>query len=344
MKLPFKSIARLVAIYLCVLLVIVLVAGAAANKRTWNYVYDAVESFRIFNPEFYSELERNATREGISVEEYYYRILTKSAGVRTQNLFVMGIDLLKKSFKYLSTQNDYDLGRSIGVSILVLAVSMLAIMLGGYIIGRLAVKRKRLSTVVDNLALFFAGLPSWWVGAVLVSVFAVKFDLLPISGIMTVPPKTGFALVLDVLKHLVLPVGAIFLIHVWEFASVVAHASREELGKPYILAEVAKGIPEGVIFRKHVLRNISILLASFSVQKFMEMTTDYLIVDAFFGLGGLGVLLRNSFVRTVVVPQGVVMRFNYHLFFVVLLSIATIGFLMSLLLELIKGILDPRVS
>ncbi|HDZ36533.1 MAG TPA: ABC transporter permease, partial [Thermococcus sp.] len=72
MKLPLKSIARLVAIYLCVLLVIVLVAGVAANKNTWHYVYDAVESFRIFNPEFYSELERNATREGISVEEYYY--------------------------------------------------------------------------------------------------------------------------------------------------------------------------------------------------------------------------------------------------------------------------------
>jgi len=344
MRLPLKTLTRLVVVYLCVLLVIVLVAGATANKNTWNYVHEAVISLRFSNPQFYSELERNATREGVTVEEYYYRILAEAKGVRTQNLFLMGIDLLKKSFKYLSVQRDYDLGHALRVSMLVLVASMLATTLGGYFIGKLAVNRKRLTTVVDNLALFFAGLPSWWIGAVLISIFAVKLDLLPISGIKTVPPETGAALVLDVLKHLILPVGAIFLIHVWEFASVIAHASREEIDKPYILAEVARGIPEGIIYRKHVLRNISILLASFSVQKFMEMVTDYLVVDILFGLGGLGVLLKNSFVRQVVPVYGVVVRFDYRLFFVVLLSIATISFLVSLLLELVKGVLDPRVS
>ncbi|WP_367883986.1 ABC transporter permease subunit [Thermococcus sp. JCM 11816] len=150
---------------------------------------------------------------------------------------------------------------------------------------------------------------------------------------------------LDVLWHLALPVATLVFVYIWEFVVVVAHNVRDELGKPYVLTARAKGISEWVIYWRHVLKNVSIVLSSFTVQKFVEMFTDYIVVDVLFNLGGgLGIIFKASFVRTVVPAFGVVVRFDYRLFFVVTLAIFIISFVFSFLLELVKGMLDPRVS
>lgn len=343
MRLPVRTLAQLVAVYLGVLLVIVLVAGASSNKLAWEYAHEAVLYFRGSNPAFYAELERNATREGMTVDEYYYRILTKARGIRTDNLLLIGIDLLRKSFEYYCTSPKYDFVHTIGITLFVMSVAtVLTVFLGLFLGFKLA--NSRFLGTVEGLAHFFIGLPSWWIGAVLIAVFAVKLSVFPIAGLRSTPPKEGFADFLDVLWHLVLPVFSLVLVYVWEFVVTTAHEVRNELGKPYVPAERAKGLPEGLIYRKHVLRNVSIVLSSFTVQKFVEMFTDYIVIDVLFGLGGLGTLLKVSFVRTIVPAIGVVVRFDYRLFFVVTLSIATITFLFSLLLELAKGLLDPRVS
>lgn len=64
MKLPVRTLARLAVIYLCVLLIIILIAGATSNKLTWDYAHDALMGIRMNNPALYQELEQNATREG----------------------------------------------------------------------------------------------------------------------------------------------------------------------------------------------------------------------------------------------------------------------------------------
>ncbi|KUH32716.1 peptide ABC transporter permease [Thermococcus celericrescens] len=343
MRLPIRTLARLVAVYLGVLLVIVLVAGASSNKIAWEYTHEAVLHIRESNPALYAELERNATREGLTVDEYYHRILTKAKGVRTDNLLLMGIDLLRKSFDYYRENPKYDFAHVIKVTLAVMGLAMVLTLLLGLFLGFRLANGRFLGTV-EGLARFFNGLPSWWIGAVLIAVFAVELGVFPIAGLRSTPPKEGFEGFLDVLWHLVLPVSTLVFVYVWEFVVTVAHEVRNELGKPYVLTERAKGLPEGLIYRKHVLRNVSIVLSSFTVQKFVEMFTDYIVIDVLFGLGGLGTLLRASFVRTIVPAIGVVVRFDYRLFFVVTLSIATITFLFSLLLELTKGLLDPRVS
>ena len=105
-----------------------------------------------------------------------------------------------------------------------------------------------------------------------------------------------------------------------------------------------EGIPEKVIYRKHILRNIGIVLSSFTAQKFMEMFTDYLVIDYLFGLMGLGLVLKNSFVREIIPNVGVSITFNFYLFFATTIIIATISFGVSLFLEFLKGVIDPRVS
>jgi len=102
---------------------------------------------------------------------------------------------------------------------------------------------------------------------------------------------------LDLIGHLIIPIAALFLVFIWEFMSIVVRETQKEMYQPYIQTERAKGTPERIIYRKHVLRNIGIVLSSFTAQKFMEMSTDYLVIDYLFGLVGLGLVLKNSFVR-----------------------------------------------
>ncbi|BAD86050.1 ABC-type dipeptide/oligopeptide transport system, permease component [Thermococcus kodakarensis KOD1] len=344
MKLPVRTLARLAVIYLCVLLIIILIAGATSNKLTWDYAHDALMGIRMNNPALYQELEQNATREGLTVEEYYYHILTKAAEVRDDNIFVMGMDLLRKSIDYYRRgDTKYDFNHSIKVTLMVMGLSVLLTVFLSVLLG-FKLANSRFLGVAEGLARFFTGLPSWWIGAVLIAVFAVKLDAFPISGLKSIPPKGGFEGVLDVLWHLALPVATLVFVYIWEFVVVVAHNVRDELGKPYVLTARAKGISEWVIYWRHVLKNVSIVLSSFTVQKFVEMFTDYIVVDVLFNLGGLGIIFKASFVRTVVPAFGVVVRFDYRLFFVVTLAIFIISFVFSFLLELVKGMLDPRVS
>ncbi|WP_167889133.1 ABC transporter permease subunit [Thermococcus sp. MV5] len=175
-------------------------------------------------------------------------------------------------------------------------------------------------------------------------IFAIKYNILPASGLMSIPPEEGIGLAFDILKHLILPVATIVFVFVWEFIVIVARETQKEFGEVYIITEIAKGMPNKVIYWKHILKNIGITLSSFTGQKFMEMFTDYLVLDAFFSLQGLGLLLKNSFVREVVPNVGVVVNFRPYLFFPLTIIIATLFFVISLVIELIKGMLDPRVS
>ncbi|AAL81125.1 ABC transporter permease [Pyrococcus furiosus DSM 3638] len=343
MKFPTKTLMKVAAVYACVFLAIILVAGITANRLTWEYVNEAVLTFQVKNPSFYEELKQNATREGITVEEYYYRLLAKAKGIRADNLLFMGIDLLRKSIAYYRENPKHDIIHATKVTLIVMGLAIALIIILALSLGFKLANSQYLGTV-EGLARFFSGIPSWWVGAILLAVFAVKINIFPVGGLRSFPTEKGFLAFLDFLWHIILPIVTLVLIYVWEFTITVAYEVRNEIGKPYILTEKAKGLPEKVIYWKHVLKNVSIVLSSFTVQKFIEMFTDYIVIDVLFSLGGIGTLFKASFVRTVVPNVGVVISFDYRLFFVVALLISAISFILSLLLELLKGILDPRVS
>lgn len=74
------------------------------------------------------------------------------------------------------------------------------------------------------------------------------------------------------------------------------------------------------------------------------MFMDYIVVDVLFNFGGFGIIFKVSFVRIVVLVFGVVVRFDYCFFFVVIFVIFIIFFVFLFFLEFVKGMLDLRVS
>ncbi|AHF80208.1 ABC transporter permease subunit [Thermococcus paralvinellae] len=351
MRIAKRALGRIITIYITVMLILILTAGVTANHLLKEKAKDLAEyGIGMKNPALYEQIKREAAKEGVEPWEYVYEhFLLEKYGL-SKNPFIMGVQLLLNKGEPLKTQIDkrkereLSLSRATLVTLTVMLSSMALIVVFGVLFGMKLANHPKVLEIVEGITRFFNGLPSWWIGVLLIVIFAVKLSVLPTGGLFTPKPLYGVAYVIDLIKHLVLPIMTLFLVFIWEFMSIVARETQKEMYQPYIQTERAKGIPEKVIYRKHILRNIGIVLSSFTAQKFMEMFTDYLVIDYLFGLMGLGLILKNSFVREIVPVVGVTISFNFYLFFATTLIIATISFAVSLILEFVKGIIDPRVS
>lgn len=163
------------------------------------------------------------------------------------------------------------------------------------------------------------GLPQFWVGLLLIQVFAVSLGLLPAGG-----GSSPVSLLLPTLT-LAIPRAAIL-------SRFMRVGMADALKQDYIRTAKAKGVAEGTLFFKHALRNGS--LATFTVAglQFAQLLAGTIVVEQVFGLPGVGQLLLNGvFQRDLPVVQAVVM------------VIVFLILLFDLAFDLGLGVLDPRI-
>src|SRR6476660_2972412 len=162
-------------------------------------------------------------------------------------------------------------------------------------------------------------LPNFWVGLMLIMVFAVM-------GV-----HLSF-LTLDVLRHLLLPAITLSLYKGALIVRLARATAREVLPMDYVKFARAKGLSERRIVGVHVLKNIMIPIATVSGLEFGQTVAFAVVTETVFSWPGMGKLLIDSILlldRPVVVAYLVVIVF----FFVIL----------NLVVDLLYSVLDPRV-
>jgi peptide/nickel transport system permease protein len=193
------------------------------------------------------------------------------------------------------------------------------------------VAARRRGTVVDQSFMGFAllgvSVPSFLLGLFLVLVFAVLLGWLPSSGYRA--PSAGIDLFL---QYLVLPAIALGAMQ----AALIARMSRSSmldvLSSNYVRTAKAKGVSDGLIVYKHALKNAAMPILTVVGQSFGALMTGAVVIETVFNIPGIGQLVINSIQRRdFVVIQGVV------------LTIALSYVLINLEVDLLYGILDPRV-
>jgi peptide/nickel transport system permease protein len=185
-------------------------------------------------------------------------------------------------------------------------------------------------------------LPNFWVGLMLIMVFAVLLpDLipgwprLPASGRGTTVNVLGVKLSLftaDGLRHLLLPALTLALYKGALIVRLAGATAREVLPMDYIKFARAKGLSERRVVGVHVLKNIMIPIATVSGLEFGQSVAFAVITETVFSWPGMGKLLLDSILlldRPVVVAYLMIIV----VFFVVL----------NLLVDLLYSVLDPRV-
>jgi peptide/nickel transport system permease protein len=181
--------------------------------------------------------------------------------------------------------------------LLTLVAEALAIA-GGILVGVVSAWKR--GTKVDVLGLGFTlvaySMPTFWLGILLVALFAGKLHLFPVSGMVS--PALVFApaaaRVGDALAHLVLPAVTLALVLMGEYALIMRNSMIDVLTEDYIVTARAKGLSERDILRRHAMPNAMIPMATIIAMSLGFAITGALQVETVFSWPGLGRLMYEA--------------------------------------------------
>lgn len=228
--------------------------------------------------------------------------------------------------------------------------SMLVITSVGVLSGAYAAQHRKSTSdyIIRVLGIIFYSIPIFWLGLMFQMYFGAKLGWLPVSGrlspgmtpeyritgMYTVDAiiKGDWILLVDALKHLVLPSLTLGLVIAGVFTRLTRANMLDVLEEDFITAGRARGLKERVLVYKHGLRNAAIPIVTLLGLQFAVLLAGAILTETTFSWPGLGRLVVDRiFDRDFTVVQGSIV------FFAVLVAGA------SLVVDVIYGFLDPRI-
>jgi peptide/nickel transport system permease protein len=178
------------------------------------------------------------------------------------------------------------------------------------------------------------GFPDFFLGMLLLIAFGVTWGVFPLAGALTpYSGLSGLALLLDVLRHLFLPVAALTLAHLAGSYLLTRNTMITVLKEPYMLTAKAKGLSQRVLKYRHAGRNSMLPVVTQTGIWVGRVVTGALFVELVFAYPGVGYLTYEALLaRDYPIIQGV--------FLMVAVSVLVANFL----IDLSYPKLDPRVS
>ena len=222
-----------------------------------------------------------------------------------------------------------------GTTLLLMVPGLVAASVVGVVLALAAAPRagSAFDSGITALSLFGYSVPIFWLGQLLVILFAIDLGWLPAQGMSSLRgSSTGWAYLRDVAWHLVLPAFSIMIF----FVAVVARVARASvvgvLSEDFITTAMAKGLSRRTILWRHVLPNAIIPVVTVIGYSFGYSLTGAILVETVFAWPGLGSLFVASIGnRDYPVLQGI------------LLLSATMVVIANLATDLVYAVLDPRV-
>lgn len=179
--------------------------------------------------------------------------------------------------------------------------------------------------IVRVVSTFGIGFPPFWLGLMMIILFSVQLGVLPVSGYgSTIGEK---------IAHLVLPALTVALSLSTVLTRSLRAAMIESLKSDVATAARARGMPEGIVFWRHVVPNSLVPSINLLAVNIGWLIGGTVVVESVFALPGMGQLLvRAIFSRDYMVVQGVAMVF----------ACATV--LVNFLADIVTVAVDPRVK
>jgi peptide/nickel transport system permease protein len=188
--------------------------------------------------------------------------------------------------------------------------------------------------VIAMVALLSYATPTFWLGLMLIVVFSVKLGWLPTGGMMTVGAKlSGLGHILDVARHLVLPAVSLALFYAAIYTRLMRAAMLEVYGQDYVRTAHAKGLSEGQVTVRHVLRNALLPVVTMVGVQIGSLLGGSVLVESVFGWPGLGRLAFEA-----------VQQRDYNLLLGILFMSSLLVIAVNLAVDLVYAVLDPRIE
>lgn len=201
-------------------------------------------------------------------------------------------------------------------------LSLLTSVLIGIPLGILSAVRQysALDVLSTTAALLVAAIPTFWMGLLLMLLFALRLDWLPASGSET-------------WLHYVMPTITLSLPLASSLLRLTRLTMLEVINQDYIRTARAKGIRETAIIVLHAFKNASLPIVTSLGMSFGSLLGGTVIIESIFAMPGLGTLMINA-IRTKDIPQ--VMG--------TALFLSALFCLVMLVIDILYAVLDPRVQ
>jgi ABC-type dipeptide/oligopeptide/nickel transport system permease component len=215
-----------------------------------------------------------------------------------------------------------EIARTLPATLELTATSMLLAVALGVPLGVAAAMRPRgaMDTSMTALAVLGVSMPGFFLGLLLMLLFAATLGWLPPDG------RGGVA-------HLIMPAITLGLPYVATFSRLARSTMLDVLSEDYIRTAYAKGVPRYKVVFKHALANASIPLVTVFGMDFGRLLGGAVIVETVFAWPGMGRYMIDAIMaRDIYVVQGTLLVF------------AALVVLVNLIVDLAYGIIDPRIA
>jgi peptide/nickel transport system permease protein len=257
----------------------------------------------------------------------------------------LGLDkpFLAQLLKFYTNALQGDLGRSLllgkpvleatierlPVTLSIAAYAMILTLVFGLFTGVIAALRQ--NTWVDQLAMTIAllgvSIPNFWLGLMMIVLFAVHLGWLPSGGY--IPWQTDF---LGWFRTTTLAAISLGMLQMGLLARITRSTMLEVLRQDYIRTAKAKGLPRHLVVGKHAMANVMIPVVTIIGIIISVLVSGSIVTEAIFSIPGLGSLL-----------VGAILRRDYPMIQGGLLFVASALMLMNIVVDVLYAYLDPRV-
>jgi peptide/nickel transport system permease protein len=208
---------------------------------------------------------------------------------------------------------------------------------------------RRYSLFDQSLTLFsyiFYSLPTFWLGLMLIFTFGPALHLLPTGGVIdarewpafgspqfwTAAGQQPVAAIVDIGRHLILPVTTLVLVNIAADSRYVRAAMLETLQQDYVRTARAKGLSSRTVVLKHAFRNAMLPVVTNVGLNLPFLFSGAIVTETIFAWPGMGRLYIESIGNR-----------DYFVLMGLILVTSTIILLANLLADVMYGIVDPRI-
>ena len=218
----------------------------------------------------------------------------------------------------------------IPVTLYIGALSLIFSNVLGVLFGMISALRRgrAIDTFVTVLANIGITIPIFWLGIMLIYIFGLKLNFLPVMGYTS--PFTDFW---QSTRQLLMPVACLSIFGIGAVARQTRSSMLEVTRQDYIRTAWAKGLSERVVVFKHILRNGIIPVVTLSGIEVSQLIGGDVLVETVFNISGMGRLVVDG-----------VMGLDYPVVEAVVLCMAFFVTAINFMIDVSYGWIDPRIQ
>ena len=239
-------------------------------------------------------------------------------------------------YSYVSTSKVWDLIKTrIGPTLMIAFTGAVIGLLIGTLLGIFAARKKgsKFDVFLCGISYFFDATPSFWLGLMMILVFASILKWFPTYGMYSLRGNyTGLAHVLDVAYHMVLPVTTLVLIDIPYYFRIARSSVLQTMSEDFIMTLRATGMSEQKIFNKYVMRNAIIPTVTVFGITLAYMITGVAMIEIVFAWPGMGRLMLDSITKR-----------DYPTLSAIYLMLSISVAVMTVIVDIVYAWIDPRI-